>query len=278
MALLANRYPDVVMTQSGPGEGLRQISSKRFWGVVNRKERWGLSGIGWVLLVLLFVCLGTTTFFTIYPFLAVTHREKTDVLVVEGWVNQHIMRVAADEFRNGSYRRVFTTGGPVEGLGGYVSDYSTSASIGAGLLRKIGVPDEALQMVPSRVMDRDRTYAAAIALRDWFRANNFHPRTINVVTEGPHARRTRLLFQKAFGDEAGVGIISINSPDYDSAHWWRYSEGVKDIVSEATAYVYAKLFFYPSDPSSDKKTSAMKNSAGRCATRSIRLNPTESDR
>ena len=43
----------------------------------------------------------------------------------------------------------------------------TSASVGAGVLRKAGVPDESLQTVPSRMMDWDTTYSAAIALRDW---------------------------------------------------------------------------------------------------------------
>jgi hypothetical protein len=62
---------------------------------------------------------------------------------------------------------------------------------------------------------------------------------------GAHARRTRLLFQKAFGDEAGVGIIAISSPDYDGAHWWLYSEGVRDVVGETLAYLYAQVFFHP---------------------------------
>ena len=29
-----------------------------------------------------------------------------------------------------------------------------------------------------------------------------------------------------------VGIIAVPSPDYDPHRWWRYSEGVKDVVSE----------------------------------------------
>ena len=42
-----------------------------------------------------------------------------------------------------------------------------------------------------------------------------------------------------------VGIIAVPNPDYDSKHWWRYSEGVKDVISEGAAYVYARFFFWP---------------------------------
>ena len=82
------------------------------------------------------------------------------------------IRSAVEEFRGGSYRRVFTTGGPVEGTGGYINDYNTSASVGAERLINYGLPNESLQMVPSRVMNRDRTYSSAVALRNWFREHD----------------------------------------------------------------------------------------------------------
>src|SRR3982751_939393 len=82
------------------------------------------------------------------------------------------MRAAIAEFNKGGYQKIFTTGGPAEGLGGYVNDYQTEASVAADLLQRAGVPAESLQMVPSRVMDRDRTYGSAVALRNWFRRHN----------------------------------------------------------------------------------------------------------
>ena len=118
--------------------------------------------------------------------------------------------------------------------------------MGAELLKKCGVPDERLQMFPCRVMDRDRTYGSAVALRKWFCEQNMAVSAINVVTEDVHARRTRLLFQKALGDKVAVGVIAIPNPDYDAKRWWRYSAGLKEVVSEAAAYAYARLLFYPS--------------------------------
>jgi uncharacterized SAM-binding protein YcdF (DUF218 family) len=111
-------------------------------------------------------------------------------------------------------------------------------------------------MVPSRVMNRDRTYAAAVALREWFREHDIAAKSLNVLTENVHARRTRLLFQKALGDDVLVGIIAVPNPDYDSKHWWRYSEGVKGVISEGAAYIYARLFFHPWVPQHGAKAVA----------------------
>jgi len=221
-------------------------SSQKLWGILTRKERWGLSWRGWLAVVLLVLLAGWTLVLETYPFLAVTHRVDAHTLVVEGWVHDYAIRVAAEEFRTGSYQMAYTTGGPVSGSESYTNDYNTSASVGAGRLRAAGLPHEVLQMVPSRVMDRDRTYNSAVALRDWFQDHHMSVHAVNVMTEDVHARRTRLLFQEALGKDVTVGITAVPNPDYDSAHWWRYSEGVRDVLGEAIAYVYAKFFFYPS--------------------------------
>jgi uncharacterized SAM-binding protein YcdF (DUF218 family) len=223
----------------------RKSWSFMLWGMLNRKERWGLSWRGWLSLLGLGALALSLLFFRAYPFLAVTERVKSEVLVVEGWVRAYTVRAAVAEWKSGHYPRIYSTGGPVSGLGGYVNDFQTSASVGADLLKRTGVPVEAVQMVPSRVVDRDRTYGSAVALREWFREHGIQVTCLNVVTEDVHARRTRMLYQRAFGDKVVVGVIAVPNPDYDASHWWRYSEGMKDLMSEGGAYLYAKLFFHP---------------------------------
>jgi uncharacterized SAM-binding protein YcdF (DUF218 family) len=218
--------------------------AQKFFGILSLRERWGLSGRGRLLALLIGIVTCCLLFFGAYPFLAVTRRVDATVLVMEGWVPGYAARAAAAEFRSGPYQRLFTTGGPVAGTGGYVNDYNTAASVGADLLREAGISGESLQMVPSHVMGRDRTYSAAVALRDWFREHGSAPRSFNVVTEDAHARRTRLLFEKAFGHGVDVGVISVPNPDYDARYWWRYSEGVRQLVGELTSYVYARLFVF----------------------------------
>lgn len=218
---------------------------QKFYGILVRKECWGLSWRGRFIIGAAILLAGLLVVFEIRPFLAVTHRENTKTLVVEGWVHPYAIKAAVSEFRTGHYERVFVTGGPTEGSGGYINDYNTEASIGADRLKSAGIPDNCLQMVPSRVWNRNRTYYSALALRDWLNAHGFQIRAINVLTEEAHARRTRLLFQEAFGKNVRVGIISVPNPDYDPNHWWLYSDGVRDVISEGIAYVYAKFFFWP---------------------------------
>jgi uncharacterized SAM-binding protein YcdF (DUF218 family) len=226
------------------------------WGLLNRKERWSLSWRGRLILASALLLVGAIFIKSVYPFLATTHRVNANILVVEGWIHEYAIRAAVKEFQSNQYQRVFTTGGPVVGSGGYTNDFGTSASVGADLLKKWGLPDERLQMVPSRVMDRDRTYGSAVALQNWFRQHDMVVRSVNVMTEDVHARRTRLLFQKTLGDKVAVGVIAIANPDYDAKHWWSYSEGVKHVVSEATAYIYTRFLFYPSEAPPVQKAAA----------------------
>ena len=213
-------------------------------GLLVRQYRWGLSRGAKLLLLIAVLALVVTAFLGVYPFLAITQRVDTDVLVVEGWVHPYAIRVGAEEFKRHPYRHLFTTGGPIVGKGGYVNDYQTSASVGADLLKEAGIPPELVQMVPSHVIGRDRTYSSAIALRDWLHKHDTQVRSINIVTEGAHARRTRLLFERALGQGVRVGVISVPSPDYDARHWWLYSEGGEEVIIEGVAYVYARLFLF----------------------------------
>jgi hypothetical protein len=66
---------------------------------------------------------------------------------------------------------------------------------------------------------------------------------MDVVTLGAHARRSRLLFQKALGDEFQVGVIAIEDRQFDPNHWWQSSAGVRRVIDELVAYLYARTLF-----------------------------------
>src|SRR5262249_5466798 len=136
-------------------------SSRKLWGIFTRKERWGLSWRGMILVLVASAGLTILVFLNVYPFLAITERVDANALVVEGWIHGYAIRSAADEFNRGSYNKIYTTGGPENGTGDYVNDYQTGASIGAEILKKIGVPEDRVQMTVSHENGRDRTYSSA---------------------------------------------------------------------------------------------------------------------
>jgi uncharacterized SAM-binding protein YcdF (DUF218 family) len=227
---------------------------RALFGLLTRRERWALSWRGRLILASTLLLLLALCIKRVYPYLAITDPVNANILVVEGWIHEYAIRAAVKEFQSNHYQRVFTTGGPVLGTGRYINDFHTSASVGADLLKKNGLANGSVQMVPSRGMDRDRTYGSAIALRNWFRDHNMSVPGINIVTEDLHARRTRLLFQKAFGKDVQVGIIAVANVDYPANRWWHYSEGLEDVVSEFAAYLYARLLFFPPEPTNLEKT------------------------
>jgi len=221
---------------------------KKLFGLITRRERWGLSKRGWIFLVALTLFCALAWVWNVQHFLAQTKRMDTKVLVVEGWIRQFALKAAVLEIQSGRYQKVYTTGGPITGSDGATNDFNTAASVGADWLVKAGVPADMVQMVPSHVAGRDRTYSSARALREWFRTNNVTVASVNVLTEDVHSRRTRILFQEAFGKTAEIGVIAVPNPDYDPKHWWRYSEGVREVLGESIAYLYANFLFHPEKP------------------------------
>lgn len=232
-------------TEAGAIPREDEVTGKFCGGLLTRRQRWGLSFAGWLAAVTALFLAVLAMGIGLYPFLSPTHRLAARILVVEGWVHPYAIESAVAEARSGGYTLVITTGGPVQGSGGYTNDFNTTASVGASRLRQAGLDPAILRMAPSRTSDRDRTYGAAVALREWLAAHHIRVEALNLLTEDVHARRSRLLFAKAFGPRVGVGIIAVPNPDYDARHWWRYSEGVRDVLSEGIAYLYARLVFHP---------------------------------
>jgi hypothetical protein len=184
-------------------------------------------------------------------FLAVTDPVDAPILVVEGWLPNYALEESIAEFRSKPHRLVVTVG--CQSLTGVnVEEGDNQASYAAKRLQWLGLQPEFIRAAPSSVKYRDRTYASALALKQWFQTNDRSVEAFDLVTLGPHARRSRLLFEDAFQGQVRVGIISIENREYDPVHWWRYSEGVKEVISEGVAYIYARIFFRPNSKSIER--------------------------
>jgi hypothetical protein len=224
-------------------------------GILERKERWGLSFRGWFLLIssmiILTICFGLT----IHPFLAPTEKVQASVLVVEGWAPPSLMREVAAEFRRVNYQQVILVRPVLD-----VPDEHESGRSYGGYLRWVlitnGVPENKLATLYPKMAFRDRTYHAALEAKHWLSQNQIETGALNLATIGAHARRSRLLYEKAFGPNVKVGVIAIPSPEYNPKNWWRSSAGVRDIIGETIAYLYARIFFRASEPANATITSA----------------------
>src|SRR5438552_3447220 len=158
---------DLKQPEQPPTESPRK-EPKPLWGLVRRRQRWGLSWRGRFLLLL--ICLGLAMIVAprVSSFLATSAPIDAEVLVVEGWAPDYALEAAISEFKQHPYARFYVVGGPIL-AGAPLSEYKTYAELGAATVMRLGLNGESVQAVPAPKMRKDRTYTSAIALRDWLR-------------------------------------------------------------------------------------------------------------
>ncbi len=222
----------------------KTVPNEPGWKLLKRRQVPVPTWRGWLVLLLAGCGFAIFLLLTIHPFLAPDAPLPGGAMVVEGWASDHSMQAAVAEFRRNHYDRMYVTGGPMES-GGPLSEYKTYAQFGGAVLLKLGMSTNELQVVPAPWVKQDRTYTAAVSLASWLRNAGVHPATIHLITEGTHARRSWLLYEKALGRGVKVGVTAVPPIDYDPRRWWRSSMGVRSVIGETLAYAYARLFFWP---------------------------------
>jgi hypothetical protein len=219
---------------------------KKAWaiGLIDKRERWGLTLWGWVAVVIFGGVALLSAVPKIHGFLASQYPVRGQILVIEGWIPDHAIPGAVSEFERNGYRLLLAVGGPITS-GSHVSGFKNYAELAHVRLKALGVEDRHIVVLETTDMTKDRTYQSATAVKQWISLNWADLRGLDVYTLGVHARRSRLLYQKAFGDGVAVGVIAASEQSYDSHNWWRSSNGARTVVSEFIAYLYAAFFFRP---------------------------------
>jgi hypothetical protein len=199
---------------------------------------------GWAVLLVSVAIVAVLLTRGLGRFLAVTDPVESGVMVVEGWAPDYAFEAAIAEFNRNHYEKLLVSGQPLE-RGAPLSEYKTYAEMGAAIVIKMGLSSNVVQAVPAPLVRQDRTYAMASAVKRWMHDHGMSATSVQLMTLGPHARRSRLVYERAFGKGVKIGIKAIPSRDFDPNHWWRTSAGVRSVLDEALAYVYARLLFHP---------------------------------
>jgi DUF218 domain len=173
-------------------------------------------------------------------FLSASQRlPAAEVLVVEGWIGRDGVRAAASEFEMHGYEYIATSGGPTTGR--WEQDRSNYAEMAGLELMALHIPRDKIIVAPSKATEVRRTFQSAATVLHALRKINIEPKTLNVFTYGPHARRSRLVFAKVFRPGTSVGVIAWDPPEYGSVPWWRSSQRAKELLSESAGYVFELL-------------------------------------
>jgi len=199
-----------------------------------------------------FALLGLTTLFaglafvlTINDFLAISRPVDANILVVEGWIwNSTAIREASVEFNRGHYTWLVTVGGSVSGSGETLTD-DNSAELAARQLRELGVDENLIVVLRVPDMTRHRSYASALTLRNWLARSQTRTTAMNVFTVGAHARKSLVLFKRALGSSAKVGVIAGTEDGFDPNRWWMSPRGIYVIARKTLGYLYAAFWPLP---------------------------------
>jgi uncharacterized SAM-binding protein YcdF (DUF218 family) len=221
-------------------------SSSQRWGKCPRRFRlfkrrtiWCPTWSGAFLIAALLLIPTAWWFSSGESFLSVTDRLQPDVLVVEGWIGLAGVRAAETEFEQHGYRYIVATGDLHTDL--WDEDHLSFAEMTARELIRLGVPENAIIVAPAKETERHRTYQSCVAVRLALQARGMQPKTLNVFTLGPHARRSRLIFAKVEGPATKVGVVSWAPAGFQGTPWWLSSRRAKALITETVGYVYEAL-------------------------------------
>ena len=195
-------------------------------------------GGGWKLVLMLLMGLAFTAWMKAYPFLARQAPVAAETLVVEGWVGDDLLAQAAGWAESNGVKTIVATGGPLE-TGSYLAEWKTYAEMTRARMEALGLGEKfELAAVPAEKVRRGRTRESARALRA---ALGTELGAFNLASEGPHARRSWRAFRDEFAGQVEVGSVALEPTAYGREDWWRCSEGVRSVISEAIAYGYDLL-------------------------------------
>lgn len=184
---------------------------------------------------------------TIHDFLAINHPVEADILVVEGWVYSHpAMAEAAEEFKRGQYRLLITVGGATA-LEGRNFEQVSSAVLAANQLQDLGVEKRLIVTLSVPESSQHRTYTSALTVKEFLKRSEVPTKGINVFTIGPHARKSLVLFRRAFGPSFVIGVIAGTDEEYDPDRWWMSARGIYVISRKLLGYLYAITWPLPDE-------------------------------
>jgi hypothetical protein len=226
-----------------------------------RRQVWLPTVWGTLLLAALATAIGVPVAAGLGHFLAPTEPASgpdgrgARTLIVEGWLDPAGLDDAVAAIARGSYERVVTSGGPLEGWE-RAQGWPTYAERAAHHVRGRVPGGVVVVAVPSPATLRDRTYASAVVIRQWAERQGLAFDRVDLFTSGVHARRSRLVYGMAFGPKATVGVIAAPPRHYPLDRWWTTSEGAKSVLGETVGMVWTKCCFWPASPAAEEEREA----------------------
>jgi len=179
-------------------------------------------------------------------FLAYQKPQKSEVLVVDGWLSDNAYKTAAEHIKHNRYDVIITSGGPLKQTI-INTQHHSYAEQAAYILQHFGVPKQRIISVPSPFTTKNRSYLSATTVRDWLKIHHPELNNITLFTGDVHSRRSYTLYKMAFSPNKHIGVIAAQPEDYDLSSWWYTSSGVKSVLGESISLAWTLCCFFPEE-------------------------------
>lgn len=93
------------------------------------------------------------------------------------------------------------------------NNYDSFAELARNELLSIGMDSSLIVAVPANLVKINRTLTSALAVKDFLKTSGITVEGINIISEGTHARRTWMTYNKVLNESYKIGIIS--HPEYE---------------------------------------------------------------
>ena len=169
-------------------------------------------------------------------------RFDNDKMDDSGDRNLYIRSISADHkivvpYLNNSVYEIEKEGGDIR----LVSNFASGSGSAKIRLAVAGIDSALITAVPARKVIMNRTLTSALAFREWLKSNHIEIKGINIISMGPHARRTWMTYNKVLGGQYRIGIISV--PDNTSRN--TPVRMTMKTLREALALLYYKIVLIP---------------------------------
>ena len=209
-----------------------------------KKECTVLTWQGKIIIISAFTGIALFIFLKFPIFLSNNNPVNGKYLVLDGIMPDYSIQQAIEIFNNQNYTTVIATGSKLES-GYFISEKKTMAELTYATFIALGFDSANVIVIPEGDILKDRTYTSELSLKKYFDKHQISSADVDVLALGCHARRSRILFQLALGENYNVGIIAVPDNSFNINKWWKTSKGVRTVVGETIAYIYAKIFFFP---------------------------------
>jgi hypothetical protein len=117
---------------------------------------------------------------------------------------------------------------------------TNTAELVAKWLIQSGIPSDKIVPIVTQKPWRSRTYSTAKDVAEWI-GQRFptEKRSLTIITEGMHSRRSYYLYKKACDRKCYVGVKFIPDRKVNFYTWWRYRYGWQKVLYESVGLIYA---------------------------------------